>query len=301
MWAGRAFRRSSAVRLLSYRGVICCSDSHDVSSHLLAVVAPFRFVLPTTAWVGGDYLDVAALSRTGDGKATAGPILHVTHADVSLHEGQAPRGAPYDLPMDLVIGFDLDMTLVDSAEGIADSLLKVFANHGAEVHRDDVLATIGLPLDMVFPMWLPDESYEQLLDEYREHYARFGIPKSRLLPGARDAVDAVHEAGGRVIVISAKKKDFVDRVIEVVQLPVDSTYGYLFAERKGEVLQQEGALVYVGDHEGDIRAARTANALAFVVTTGPMTRAELQQHEPDVIVSSLTEFRPWLEGWLSAR
>ncbi len=203
--------------------------------------------------------------------------------------------------MNLVVGFDLDMTLVDSAEGIADGLMHVFSAHGADVRRDDVLATIGLPLDMVFPMWLPEESYEQLLDEYRDHYGRFGIPKSKLLPGARDAVDAVHEAGGRVIVISAKKKDFVDKVIDVVQLPVDTTYGYLFAEHKGQVLLEEGASIYVGDHEGDIRAARAAQAMSVIVTTGPMTRAELEAHQPDVMASSLTEFRPWLQRWLAAR
>jgi len=203
--------------------------------------------------------------------------------------------------MSLVVGFDLDMTLVDSAEGIADALMKVFADHGADVRRDDVLATIGLPLDMVFPMWLPDESYEQLLDEYRDHYGRFGIPKSRLLPGAREAVDAIHAVGGRVVVVSAKKKDFVDRVIEVVGLPVDVTYGYLFAEHKGHVLLEERAAIYVGDHEGDIRAARAADALSFVVTTGPMTREELLECNPDVIVESLTEFGPWLERWLEAR
>lgn len=203
--------------------------------------------------------------------------------------------------MSFVVGFDLDMTLVDSAEGIADALVKVLTDHGAEVRRDDVIATIGLPLDMVFPLWLPDESYEQLLDEYRDHYGRFGIPQSRLMPGARDAVDAIHEAGGRVVVVSAKKKDFVDRVMAVVDLSVEVTYGYLFAEHKGEVLRAEGAAVYVGDHEGDIRAARAADALSFIVTTGPMTRDELTEHGPDVIVESLTEFRPWLERWLAAR
>ena len=200
--------------------------------------------------------------------------------------------------MGFVVGFDLDMTLVDSAEGITDALVKVFADHDVEVSRDDVRNTIGLPLDMVFPMWLPDESYEQLLDEYRDHYGRFGIPKSVALPGAHDALSAVHEAGGEVVVVSAKKKDFVDRVIDVVQLEVDRTYGYLFAEHKGEVLREERASVYVGDHEGDIRAARAAEALAFIVTSGPMTREELEPHQPDVIVSSLVEFRPWLTRWL---
>ncbi len=201
--------------------------------------------------------------------------------------------------MNFVVGFDLDMTLVDSADGIADALQKVFADHGVVVARADVLATIGLPLDMVFPLWLPDESYEQLLDEYRDYYGRYGIPQSKLLPGARDAIDAIHEAGGRVVVVSAKKKDFVDRVIEVVQLPVDVTYGYVFAEAKGKALLAERAVIYVGDHEGDIRAARAANALSFIVTTGPMTRIELLEHDPDVIAESLSEFRPWLAAWLS--
>jgi phosphoglycolate phosphatase len=201
--------------------------------------------------------------------------------------------------MSLIVGFDLDMTLVDSADGITDALLKVFTDHGVELTREDVRNTIGLPLDMVFPMWLPDESYEQLLDEYRDHYGKYGIPKSVALPGAHDAIAAVHDAGGEVIVISAKKKDFVDRVIEVVQLEVDRTYGYLFAEHKGAVLREERASIYVGDHEGDIRAARAADALAFVVTTGPMTESELVQHNPDVIVPTLVEFRPWLQRWLA--
>ena len=107
--------------------------------------------------------------------------------------------------MSLIVGFDLDMTLVDSADGITDALLKVFTDHGVELTREDVRNTIGLPLDMVFPMWLPDESYEQLLDEYRDHYGKYGIPKSVALPGAHDAIAAVHDAGGEVIVISAKK------------------------------------------------------------------------------------------------
>ena len=201
--------------------------------------------------------------------------------------------------MGFVVGFDLDMTLVDSAEGITDALLNVFADHGVELSRQEVGNTIGLPLDMVFPMWLPDVPYEQLLDEYRDHYGKFGIPKSVALPGAHDALAAVHEFGGEAIVISAKKKDFVDRVVDVVQLEVDRTYGYLFAEHKGAVLLEERAAIYVGDHEGDIRAARAAEALSFVVTSGPMTKTDLEQHEPDVIVSSLVEFRPWLQRWLA--
>ena len=46
--------------------------------------APFRLVLPKTAWGTTDYLDIAAVSRTSNGKTAAGPITHITHADVSF-------------------------------------------------------------------------------------------------------------------------------------------------------------------------------------------------------------------------
>ncbi len=45
--------------------------------------APYRLVLEDGAWSGGDYLDVVAITRTSDGRSSAGPVLHLTHADVT--------------------------------------------------------------------------------------------------------------------------------------------------------------------------------------------------------------------------
>ena len=195
----------------------------------------------------------------------------------------------------LTVGFDLDMTLVDSAEGISEAIVAVCALHGVQVEREEAVETIGLPLDLVFPRWLPELPYEQLLDEYRDHYGRYGIPKSRLLPGAAESVDAIRASGGRVVVVSAKKSDFVQRVLDVVGLHADAIHGYLFAEKKGEALLEERASVYVGDHLGDIAAARTAQAVSVAVATGPTAYQELKSACPDVLMRSLEEFPPWYE------
>jgi phosphoglycolate phosphatase len=196
---------------------------------------------------------------------------------------------------ELVIGFDLDMTLVDSAEGISEALVQVCADHGVEISLADALETIGLPLDQVFPMWLPDLPYEQLLDEYRDHYGKFGIPKTVLLPGARESLNSIRELNGKIVVVSAKKADFVQRVLDVVGLEADAIHGYLFAEKKGIVLLEENALVYVGDHPGDIRAARAANAISVVVPTGPTSVEDLQDAGPDKVLASLEDFPDWLK------
>jgi phosphoglycolate phosphatase len=196
----------------------------------------------------------------------------------------------------LVVGFDLDMTLVDSADGIAQAIVAVCELHNVTIDEQEARQTIGLPLAKVFPLWLPDLPYEQLLDEYRAHYGEFGIPKSVALPGAHDALSAVKELGGRVIVVSAKKADFVQRVLDVVKMDVDAIHGYLFAETKGQALIDEGAHVYVGDHPGDITAARVANAMSVVVPTGPTTEGELREAHPDVVLNSLEEFPAWLHA-----
>jgi phosphoglycolate phosphatase len=196
---------------------------------------------------------------------------------------------------ELVIGFDLDMTLVDSAEGISEALVQVCADHGVTISLADALETIGLPLDQVFPMWLPELPYEQLLDEYRAYYGEFGIPKSVLLPGAKESLDAIHDLGGRVVVVSAKKADFVQRVLDVVGLKADSIHGYLFAEKKGVALKEENALVYVGDHPGDIIAARSCDAYSIVVPTGPTSVEDLIEAGPDKVLASLEDFPAWLK------
>jgi phosphoglycolate phosphatase len=199
----------------------------------------------------------------------------------------------------LVVGFDLDMTLVDSSQGIVDALVHVCHQHGVQISREDALATIGLPLDQVFPMWLPDYAYEQLLDEYRDHYGEFGIPKTTQMPGAKDAIDAVHELHGRVVVVSAKKEDFARRVIEVAGLDVEAVHGYLFAEHKGDALRHENAHIYVGDHPGDVLAARAAGAFSVVVPTGAINEGILREAEPDVVLKSLEEFPAWLHNYQS--
>lgn len=45
--------------------------------------APFRMVLPSGAWAGGDSLEVVAISRTSDGKTAAGGIARLTRSGLA--------------------------------------------------------------------------------------------------------------------------------------------------------------------------------------------------------------------------
>lgn len=192
------------------------------------------------------------------------------------------------------VGFDLDMTLVDSADGIVTSVQYVLEQYGIQAEGDDIRSTIGLPLDYVFPRWLPDEPYDVLLAAYRAHYREHGIPLTLPMPGAREAIDAVRSHGDRVLVVTAKYGAVAGLALEAAGLDADDIVGDLFAEAKGDALRQHAAWAYVGDHPGDIRAARHAGVHALAVATGPTSWQELSEAGADVVFDDLHGLPSWL-------
>jgi len=192
------------------------------------------------------------------------------------------------------VGFDLDMTLVDSADGIVTSVQYVLEQYGIQAEGDDIRSTIGLPLDHVFPRWLPDEPYDVLLAAYRAHYREHGIPLTLPMPGAREAIDAVRSHGDRVLVVTAKYGAVAGLALEAAGLDADDIVGDLFAEAKGDALRQHAAWAYVGDHPGDVRAARHAGVHAIAVATGPTSWQELTEAGADVVYDDLHGLPSWL-------
>lgn len=193
-----------------------------------------------------------------------------------------------------VVGFDLDMTLVDSADGIVASVQHVCEAYGVTVEAAEIRATIGLPLDHVFPLWLPEEPYDVLLAAYRAHYRVNGVPLTVAMPGAHAALDAIRADGDRILVVTAKYGMVARAVLEAAGLDADEVVGDLFAEAKGGALVEHGAWAYVGDHVGDIRAALHAGARAVGVATGPTPGHELQAAGADVVLEDLAGLAEWL-------
>ena len=198
-----------------------------------------------------------------------------------------------------VIGFDLDMTLVDSADAIVDSIRHTCREYGVEIDEDHVRAGVGLPLDRVFPDYIPDVPYAEALEIYRARYLSHGLAMQEVLPGAREALEAVVADGCTILVVSAKKDSHVRAVLEEVGLAhlVRDVVGERFAETKSDALRDADAKVYVGDHVGDVLGARGAGDYAVAVATGPTTREALAAAGADVVMDDLTGFVDWWRGW----
>ena len=196
----------------------------------------------------------------------------------------------------LTVGFDLDLTLVDSHERIISAYIRALRDLGVEVSSDDLVPHLGLPLTHTAAAVAPAVDADALVLRYRHYYDEPDAPRTRPMPGAVDALRCVRAAGGRTVVVSAKFTPAVHKALAEAGLTdlVDVVYGELFAKDKATALIAEGASIYVGDHPGDIAAAQAANAYAVGVTTGANDEATLLAAGAAVTFANLGAFAAWL-------
>ncbi|MBT2525411.1 HAD family hydrolase [Streptomyces sp. ISL-99] len=197
----------------------------------------------------------------------------------------------------LTVGFDLDMTLIDSRPGIKATYEALAAETGAYIDADLAITRLGPPLERELAFWFPEERIQEMCDRYREIYPTHAITPTPAMPGAREAMAAVRAAGGRAVVVTAKHEPNAKLHLAHLGIDPDAVVGWLWAEAKAEALREHGASVYVGDHLGDVRGARAAGALSVAVPTGPCGAAELREAGADVVLDDLTAFPAWLAGY----
>ncbi|MET9049547.1 HAD family hydrolase [Streptomyces bacillaris] len=211
----------------------------------------------------------------------------------------APSAVPPAGP--LTVGFDLDMTLIDSRPGIAATYRALAAETGVRIDDALVVSRIGPPLEDELAHWFPADRVAAAADRYRELYVDHAIAPTTALAGARESVAAVRALGGRAIVVTAKYEPNAKLHLAHLGIEPDAVIGWLWAEAKGEALREYGAQVYVGDHLGDVRGARAAGAVSVAVTTGPCGAEELREAGADVVLSELTELPAWLRTFEATR
>jgi len=196
----------------------------------------------------------------------------------------------------LVVGFDLDLTLIDSRPGIAATYRALAAMTGVFIDAEAAVGRLGPPLEVELARWYPEDRIAAMAELYRAIYPDHAVAGSPALPGAAEAFAAVRGRGGRVIVITGKYEPNARLHLNHLGLAAHAIVGWAWARTKTIAMRDHGAAVYVGDHPADMAAARAGGIAAVAVTTGSHGPDELWAAGADVVLADLTEFPGWLEG-----
>jgi uncharacterized protein len=198
----------------------------------------------------------------------------------------------------LAVGFDLDMTLIDTVPGFAAVLRELASEYDVELPVEELTSKLGPPLDQLLAPYLPADQVQPAGDRFRELYVDHAITSVPVLPGGHEALAAVRAQRGRVVLVTGKFPRNAQLHVDHLGLDIDLLEGWVWGVGKADVLKREGVTIYVGDHVHDVEGARAAGVLSVSVLTGGCTREELEAAGTDVVLGSLEEFPGWLDEHL---
>ncbi|MBQ3109818.1 MAG: HAD-IA family hydrolase [Clostridia bacterium] len=207
--------------------------------------------------------------------------------------------------------FDLDGTLIDTIEGLANSVNAAmdfynFPKHSIEKYRSLVGNGVGKLVERALP-----EDKKHLKDEARKifekHYTETMLNILPVYDGIEELLAYLIKNNIKIAVNTNKMDVFAKPMIKKV-------FGDMFFEVLGEVshferkpspdgvnylLEKMGIdrteCLYVGDSQVDIKTARNAQMRCVSVTWGFATMDVLLANEPEILVSDPREIIDLIE------
>jgi phosphoglycolate phosphatase-like HAD superfamily hydrolase len=208
----------------------------------------------------------------------------------------SPASYSWRVAARLVVGFDLDMTLIDTVPGFGAVLEALGEELGVAFPVAELTSKLGPPLETILAPHLAPDMVAAAGDRFRELYPQHAISPVSALAGAVDALAAVRRHSGRVVVVTGKYPANAKLHIDHLGLDVDVLEGWVWGIGKAEVLRREGASIYVGDHVHDVEGALAAGATSVSVLSGGCTREELLEAGTHVVLDDLRDFPSWLDA-----
>ncbi|MGH3249534.1 MAG: HAD family hydrolase [Trebonia sp.] len=194
------------------------------------------------------------------------------------------------------VGFDLDMTLIDSRPAIMAAFTAMSRDMSASIDLDAVDGRLGVKLEDELAFWFPPDGIAEAAGCYRRHYVRLAAENTSALPGAREALAAVRAAGQRAVIITAKHPVSVGPSLRAAGLTADELFTNVHGPEKAEVLRHLKAAVYIGDTPPDVAAGVSAGVRAIGVATGSFTAAQLRHAGAELVLGTLEAFPAWYQG-----
>ena len=203
--------------------------------------------------------------------------------------------------------FDLDGTLLDTAEDLRDSVnVAMELNSLPTFSVDDIKRMVGNGIKNLITQSLPNDSddqrIERVLQQFKTDYASRYMTKSHPYKGILATLNQLQAKHIKLSVVSNKMDDYTQTMIKHYFPQVNFIYvtGELEGvDRKPDptlTLQAINAMdlakehiLYVGDTRVDMQTAHNAGLKSVGVTWGFRSQKELEDHHADFIIRTPKE------------
>ena len=203
-----------------------------------------------------------------------------------------------------LIVYDLDGTLADTAEDIAEAVNAMLRQLAASpLSRDEIRRLVGRGLHDLIARCLDTNDPQRIragLDAFEAHYAAHLVDHSTLYPGVPEVLDYFHDR--RQAVLTNKPNPFARDLLAA--LGVAPRFCAILAGADGQpkkpdptalraLMQAQGAsapeTLLVGDSVIDVQTGRNAGVLTVIVAQGFEDPQALQAARPDLLVTHFTQ------------
>ena len=202
--------------------------------------------------------------------------------------------------------FDLDGTIINSAEGIINCVRYALEDFGITEEDDEKLkAFIGPPLVDSFQEFyhFSEEDAKKATEKYRERYRDKGIFEIEMYDGIEEVFHILKERKKTIALATSKPEVFATRIMEKLGLIsyIDVITGSEFdgrRDKKEDVLEEvflrlgnpkPEEVLMIGDRKFDIIGAKAWGVDSVGVTYGFAPEGELEEYGATYIADSPDE------------
>lgn len=202
--------------------------------------------------------------------------------------------------------FDLDGTLLNTLEDLADAVNYVMRQHGyPERTLEEVRLFVGNGIRKLMERAVPDSvqgtAFETVFEEFREYYTDHCQIKTGVYDGIMELLDILDRKGCAMAVVSNKNHA---AVCELNHIYFEKYMKTAIGQREGvrkkpapdtvyEALKALGSVkekaLYVGDSDVDFATAENAGMDCVLVSWGFRTREELKDCRPKAVIEKPME------------
>ncbi|WP_227017870.1 HAD family hydrolase [Sinanaerobacter chloroacetimidivorans] len=210
------------------------------------------------------------------------------------------------LKYDTVI-FDLDGTLLNTLDDLADSVNTVLEQEGYMTRNlEEIRAFVGHGVKNLMEKSLPAETCEdeilRCLSSFRDYYLKNMLCKTRPYDGIEELLKSLKEKGIKTAVVSNKldaaTKEmcsfFFHGLINVAVGDMEGRKKKPAPDSVFEVLKQLDSkkehTIFVGDSNTDVQTAKNAGLICVGVTWGFRSKEVLEEEGADYIIDRPEEF-----------